>query len=346
MPKTPNTKSKVPLKKPKAKSGERALKAPQSISAAKKPHLEVGAQQVVGRKQSPGKTPSASPGVGKRISLKTPVVKVTARTLSETAATTRGRQKAPTTARLYDPTSDNTVRVRKAGEIVAERFRKQIAQGTLSIGHQLPSEEELTTMFGIARTTLREALRVLESQGLLEIKRGRGGGGIITMPRLENLSQSLALVLQLQQTTSGDLDEARMMIEPPLAGRLAAQHSDEDLDALNEIVEKAHQCAESNDRLGFGKAASALHEAVISRGRNNTMAVVGALLHDLMDRHLRSAAEISDYEQMSRAVRSYRKLIDLIASGDAVAASAHWHRQLVYLQQRRASIQLLDIYND
>ena len=78
----------------------------------------------------------------------------------------------------------------------------------------------------------------------------------------------------------------------------------------------------------------------------HTMAVIGALLHDLMDRHYHSAAEISDHEQMSRAVRSYRKLIELIEAGDSAAASAHWHRQLVYLQQRRAAIQMLDLFKD
>ncbi len=258
---------------------------------------------------------------------------------------TRGQQTQSTRTQSWlGPSDENIVRVRKAGEVVAERFRKQIANGSLAIGHQLPSEEELTATFGIARTTLREALRVLESQGLLEIKRGRGGGGIITTPRLENLSQSLALVLQLQRTTLGDLDDARMLIEPPLAGRLAAAHSDEDLEALTAIVENAHRCAETDDKNGFGKAAAALHEAIIERGGNNTMAVIGALLHDLMDRHYHSAAEISDHEQMSRAVRSYRKLIELIEAGDSVAASAHWHRQLVYLQQRRAAIQMLDLF--
>jgi GntR family transcriptional regulator, transcriptional repressor for pyruvate dehydrogenase complex len=266
----------------------------------------------------------------------------------QTVAKRVGSQELTGTATSWPGAADqdNTIRVRKAGEVVAERFRHQIANGTLAIGHQLPSEEELTTMFGIARTTLREALRVLESQGLLEIKRGRGGGGIITMPRLENLSQSLALVLQLQRTTLGDLDDARMLIEPPLAGRLASQHTDEDLEVLTAIVDQAHLCAETDDKTGFGKAAAALHEAIIERGGNNTMAVIGALLHDLMDRHLQSAAEISDHEQMGRAVRSYRKLIMLIESGDPAGASAHWHRQLVFLQQHRASIQLLDIFND
>ena len=178
--------------------------------------------------------------------------------------------KSPTTSQAnYDIVTNTTNRVRKAGEVVAERFRKEIAQGILAIGHQLPSEEELTASFGIARTTLREALRVLESQGLLEIKRGRGGGGIITMPRLDNLSQSLALVLQLQRTSLGDLDDARMMIEPPLAGRLATHHSDEDLEVLAGIVEHAHRASEANDRNDFGKAAAALHEEIIARGGNN-----------------------------------------------------------------------------
>jgi GntR family transcriptional regulator, transcriptional repressor for pyruvate dehydrogenase complex len=283
-----------------------------------------------------GKQADSSPVVGKQ-------TVATKRVATKRVAT----NKSSSTVTLWPGTTneDNTIRVRKAGEVVAERFRQQIANGTLAIGHQLPSEEELTTMFGIARTTLREALRVLESQGLLEIKRGRGGGGIITMPRLENLSQSLALVLQLQKTTLGDLDDARMLIEPPLAGRLASQHTDEDLEVLTAIVDQAHQCAETDDKTGFGKAAAALHEAIIERGGNNTMAVIGALLHDLMDRHLQSAAEISDHEQMGRAVRSYRKLIMLIESGDSAATSAHWHRQLVFLQQHRASIQMLDIFN-
>jgi GntR family transcriptional regulator, transcriptional repressor for pyruvate dehydrogenase complex len=236
--------------------------------------------------------------------------------------------------------------VQKAGEVVAERFRKQIATGVLPIGHQLPREEELTAMFGIARTTLREALRVLESQGLLEIKRGRGGGGVITMPKLDNLSQSLALILQLQRTTLGDLDEARLMFEPPLAGRLAARHTDEDLEVLAALVERANDAANQDDKQMFGIAAANLHEAIIERGGNNTMAVIGVLLHDLIERQLRTGAALATQDQMRRAVRSYRKLLELIESNDPPAATAHWHRQLVFVQQARANVQLLDIYED
>ncbi len=242
--------------------------------------------------------------------------------------------------------AEGAIKVPKAGEVVAERIRRQIASGKLPIGHQLPQEEELTAMFGIARTTLREALRVLESQGLIGIKRGRGGGAIVTEPKLDSLSEMIGVVMQLRQTTLGDLDDARMMIEPPLAGRLARSHTPEDLDVLNAIVARADAAAEASDGVAFGRAAAALHEAIITRAGNNTMAIFGSLLHDILEHHFGSAAANTNQDLFRRAVRSYRKLLKLIEQGDEAAATAHWLRQLGFMYQQRSGLQLLDVYND
>ena len=95
---------------------------------------------------------------------------------------------------------------KKAHEVVADQIRQRIVAGELVEGQRLPPEDDLTAQFGVARTTLREALRVLESQGLLAIRRGRGGGPVVTHPDLEPISMALATVLQLQATTVGDLD--------------------------------------------------------------------------------------------------------------------------------------------
>src|SRR6266545_2615432 len=84
-------------------------------------------------------------------------------------------------------------RTPKTGEMIADRLRRQIARGDLAIGERLPTEDELTATFGIARTTLREALRILESQGLLEIRRGRAGGPVVTMPQIGSLAEGLAV---------------------------------------------------------------------------------------------------------------------------------------------------------
>src|SRR5258707_15535737 len=137
--------------------------------------------------------------------------------------------------------ANQQIRMPKTGAVVAERLRHQIARGELTIGQRLPPEDELTAVFGIARTTLREALRILESQGLLEIRRGRTGGPVVTMPKIDSLAEGLAVTLQLQGTTAGDLDVARQLIEPRLAGRLAQHHDADDLAALQAAADSAAQ---------------------------------------------------------------------------------------------------------
>ncbi|MGD9704900.1 MAG: FadR/GntR family transcriptional regulator [Acidimicrobiia bacterium] len=217
---------------------------------------------------------------------------------------------------------------RKTGETVASGIRRRIATGELQIGDRLPTEDELTESFGIARTTLREALRILESQGLIHIRRGRGGGATVTMPDLDRLAEPLAVTLQLRRTTTGDLDAARLLIEPQLAAWLARRHTDDDLDALRDALDAASVAADAADQDAFGRAAAGFHATIIERGRNETLSVISKLLHELTIDRYTAGARQSDQAMMRRAVRSYRKLVDLIAAGDADQASAHWEKQM------------------
>ncbi|HNI35288.1 MAG TPA: GntR family transcriptional regulator, partial [Microthrixaceae bacterium] len=102
----------------------------------------------------------------------------------------------------------------KTYAVLAVELRDRILNGELAEGERLPVEDDLVEQFGVARSTLREALRVLESQGLITIRRGRGGGPVVTHPDLAPISMALAVSLQLQGTTVADLDEARRLIEP------------------------------------------------------------------------------------------------------------------------------------
>jgi GntR family transcriptional repressor for pyruvate dehydrogenase complex len=232
---------------------------------------------------------------------------------------------------------------RKTGETVAAGIRRRIATGDLKIGDRLPTEEELTESFGIARTTLREGLRILESQGLIHIKRGRGGGATVTMPDLDRLAEPLAVMLQLLQTTAGDLDEARRLIEPQLASWLATHHTEDDLAALRAVVGVASLAADANDQEAFGSAAARMHATIIERGGNNTLSVVSQLLHKLMVDRYTTAAMNADQALMRRAVRSYWKLVDLIADGEAERASTHWEQQMVWVMAESKD-RLLDVY--
>ena len=219
---------------------------------------------------------------------------------------------------------------RKTHEVVAGQLRDRILSGELQVGDRLPPEDELTEVFGVARTTLREALRVLESQGLITIRRGRGGGPVVTHPSLEPAAMALAVSLQLQGATHGDLDMARRMIEPQVAGELARRHRAADLKALDAAIDVADAAAQAGDVEAFGLAALGFHETLMERSHSITITTLSQVLHELVQAFYTTSARLSDQRTMQRAVRSYRKLVDLIRAGDVDAAVAHWQAQMTY----------------
>ncbi len=247
---------------------------------------------------------------------------------------------------MLDHDHDPAPRPPKTGEIVANTLRRRIVNGELAIGDRLPPEEELTAVFGIARTTLREALRILESQGLIEIRRGRGGGPVVTMPDDENLAQGMAVLLQLRRTTVGDLDEARQLIAPSLAAALAANHTDDDVHALVSAVDAASEAADRNDRHAFAFAAALVHETVMERGGNTTLATISRLLHELVQQYYMSSVRHTDQSMMRRAVRSYRKLVRLVEAGDVASAEEHWRQQMRFTVERHDAERPLRLFDD
>jgi GntR family transcriptional repressor for pyruvate dehydrogenase complex len=217
----------------------------------------------------------------------------------------------------------------KTHALVAEQIRRRIVSGELAEGEQLPPEEELTVQFGVARTTLREALRVLESQGLISIRRGRGGGPVVTHPDLGPVSTALATSLQLQGATVGDLDAARRLIETEIAGQLAREHESADLVPLQAAIDQAAGAAERNDPLAFGLAAAGVHSALVRSSGNRTLATLQQLLDQMVNAYYTRNPDL-DQRSMRRAVRGYNKLVDLIRAGDEAGAAAHWDATMRY----------------
>lgn len=105
-------------------------------------------------------------------------------------------------------------------ELVLEQVRRAIQLGRFDAGTRLPSERELAQQFGVSRTTVREAIRVLQGEGLVEVRRGRSGGAVVVSPRASreeiagHLSQRLAEVEVVV--------DFRLIVEPASA-RLAAE---------------------------------------------------------------------------------------------------------------------------
>jgi len=124
------------------------------------------------------------------------------------------------------------VRVSRASEEVVDQIKEAIYSRQLLPGDRLPSERELSEQFGLSRMTIRDALRVLESTGLVEIKVGASGGAYVREPNLEMLSDSLSSFLRLKKTTLLELTEARKIIETATAELAAQRATEEDLKAV------------------------------------------------------------------------------------------------------------------
>lgn len=227
-------------------------------------------------------------------------------------------------------TNGNSPRPEKAAAVVAAELRRRIATGELAPGDRLPPEDGLMEEFDLARTTLREALRILESEGIIAVHRGRRGGPRVTSPPIDRLARGLALHLQLDGTTIGDLDDARQLIEPQLAAAMARSHTEADLERLEDAIADAVQAARTGDRDSFGRTAAAVHEVIFERGGNATLAVLARMLHEVVEAYYRLAVGSADEELMEKAIRSYRKLRRYIEAGDADGAAEHWRRHMAF----------------
>jgi DNA-binding FadR family transcriptional regulator len=122
---------------------------------------------------------------------------------------------------------------------VVEQIQSAILDGRLEPGDKLPAERELGEIFGTSRGTLREALRVLEQKGLIEIRVGVGGGAIVKDPGGEQITESLDLLIRSQKISLNHLAEFREDVEGTVTGMAAERATDDDIRHLQDLLEVA-----------------------------------------------------------------------------------------------------------
>src|SRR3954469_12018121 len=128
------------------------------------------------------------------------------------------------------------IRSPKTAELVAGTLRRMIVDGQLTDGDFLPNEAGLMAHFGVSRPTLREAVRVLESERLVEVRRGSRTGARVRVPGPEIVARPAGLLLELSGATIADVMVARAGIEPMAARLLAESGTPESLDELETIL--------------------------------------------------------------------------------------------------------------
>ena len=117
----------------------------------------------------------------------------------------------------------------KASIAVAADLRARIARGDLVDGQALPVESELMVELGVSKGVMREALRILEQQGLIEVRRGVGGGPRVRHPSIADAAMAFGIFLQVGEVPVGDVWRSRDRLVAAAIERLARQRTDDDL---------------------------------------------------------------------------------------------------------------------
>jgi GntR family transcriptional repressor for pyruvate dehydrogenase complex len=239
----------------------------------------------------------------------------------------------------------------KISALVAGRLRQQIIRGDLREGDSLPPEAELTAQFGISRPTLREAFRILESERLLEIRRGARGGPRVLAPEPNVAARYAGLILQYRQTSLGDVHSARLAIEP-YAARLLAATADAEVKAqLDTAVAAEGEGASDEER---ARAGHHFHELVVTLCGNRTIHLMWQLISGIIEAHTMATvpADLSDSgasdSLLKAALRAHRKLARLVAANDEDGAEEFWRRHLEATTPQFARVRpetIVDLFN-
>ena len=219
------------------------------------------------------------------------------------------------------------VQVPKASDLLANRIREQILVGTIAEGQPLPAERELVTETGLGRSTIREALRILENQGLVVTRTGRNGGSVVRRPGRASLEESIGTFIRGQQLRLEALLETRMAVEPA-AARYAAAHRT-DADVANLVAAQAHlsKAIEAHDLPGYLVANIEWHLAVVHASHNELLIAFMTAIAQAVHR----ATEADDFNSdavRAETLRAHGRILDAIVKRDADAAERRMRRHV------------------
>lgn len=220
---------------------------------------------------------------------------------------------------------------------LASDLRDRIVAGELRPGDRLPVEPELSTRYGVSRSTVREALRLLTSQNLISTVRGVTGGSFVVAPRPEQISDylqtSLGLLAVDTQITVDQLLEIRDLLEVPAAGLAALRRTEGDLAELrgylfDPTALEPEEMYEPNKRF---------HTTLLRASGNPLLEVVARPIFQVLDeRFLRERAPGRFWHEVDH---DHREILALVEAGDEAGASQAAHAHLTHLRPTYLAIE-------
>jgi GntR family transcriptional regulator, transcriptional repressor for pyruvate dehydrogenase complex len=213
---------------------------------------------------------------------------------------------------LYKTVSSN-----RMSEAIVEQIRGLIRSEQLRPGDRLPSERDLGERMGVSRVTVREAMRVLEAGGLIEIRVGARGGAIVTSPSSVRIGSGLADLISLSPLTAAEVTEARQVFELGIIPLVTERATEDDIAELREMV-ATHQAALKNGEYGMPMSA-AFHARVAACTHNAAIEMLVHSFHGPLLMSLREA-QVAAPLMGIRGTNEHRDFVQAVAKRDAARA--------------------------
>ena len=219
-------------------------------------------------------------------------------------------------------------RAEKVPEIVARRILGRIVQQRLKVGDRLPAEAAMLAQFGVGRASLREALRILETNGIIRIKPGPQGGPVVTQPTAADYGQTTTLYLHRAGAVFGELVEARCVIEPMMA-RMAAERLTEDrAERIREAQAAGWAVLEGSAR-EWSAASEEFHSSVAGATGNKVLDLFAGCLVAI-ERH-RVAPLFTDLDDRRKTLRVHDRIAEAVLARDGAKSEDLTRRHLLAL---------------
>lgn len=229
-------------------------------------------------------------------------------------------------AELFNPVND-----RRISELIVDQVRLLIRQQQLNPGDRLPAERELCERFGVSRVTVREALRVLEANGLVEIRVGARGGAFVTTPSRERVGEGIADLLTLSAVTAAEVTEARLILEIGMVPLVCERADDDDIAALLDLCDRQEAALASGE---YHMNLSAEFHSRLAECAHN--AAVHMLIQSFRGPLLMSLerAQQTAPEMGRKGTKEHRELVHAIQKRDVELTSEIMRRHLARTAER------------
>lgn len=215
----------------------------------------------------------------------------------------------------------------RTAQLVASSLRDRILSGEIADGQHLPKEDELREELGVSKGAMREALLILETEGLVTVKRGKVGGSVVHLPTRENVAYTMGLVLNAEHVTVGELAEALLVLEPQCAV-LCAQRADRHDDLVPRLRQTNDEMMASlDDPVAAVRLSRTFHETLVQGCGNRVLTLLTGSLERLWSGHEQAWAERASSDgcfpprqQREQAGDEHAEVVDRIDAGDPSVA--------------------------